>query len=53
MNPEDSFKNKHKDIIDFIQEETINMDFLISGMASRDVIDQFEDYPSIGMEIQD
>jgi antitoxin MazE len=41
---------KNNKIIISIPEDKIDLDFLISGMSSHDLLDQFEDYPSMGLE---
>lgn len=41
---------KNNKIIISIPEDKIDLDFLISGMTSHGLIDQFEDYPSMGLE---
>jgi antitoxin MazE len=43
---------KNNKIISSIPEDKIDLDFLITGMNSHDLLDQFEDYPSVGMEIR-
>ena len=54
MNIEDGSKieiiQKNNKIIISVPDSTIDMDFLTSGMTADGVLDQFEDYPSLGLE---
>ena len=54
MNIEDGSKieimQKNNKIIISVPDSTIDMDFLTSGMTVDGVLEQFEDYPSLGLE---